>query len=381
MANVRLFLLGLTFTLLACSSAPASHHPPDAAGADAAGAGGPSSGGGGGGSGGEGDAGQTPDAAAGAGGQTPDAAAGAGGQTPDAAAGAGGQTPVSSTAPSPSAGCNKPLPQALEQFVTHSVHVTGATLDPTFKVAPHDRAFAVWLPPGYDQTVPRRTVFVASGCLSTATSEGRYVATGGDRGAIYVGLASPPTSIVPSGCFDNTGAKSIEWEFFALVAAEVERSFCVDKNSEVVAGTRSGGTLANMLGCFFSKPDPGRAFGPELALRGQFSVASNLPLDLPACGGGPIAGLWMHDKFEINPVTDSSTSLDRVLKLNGCAGSPTEDWGTGILAGIGCKKFSACPHGFPVVFCETTNLGRQSNYYNVTVPAFTQFAAELDAVH
>ena len=285
-------------------------------------------------------------------------------------------TPSSVTS-SPSAGCGKPTSQALAQYVTDSVHVTGATLDPTYQAPAHDRAFAVWLPHDYDPTVPWPTVFIASACGSVATTETRYMSSaGGDPEAIYVGLASPPPDLVPSGCFDDSGAKSIEWEYFALVATQIEQRFCVDQHREIVAGLRGGGALANMLGCYFSKPDPSRAFASALALRAQFSIASGLPVGLPACGGA-IAGFSMHDMNEFNPVTDSSSSRDRVLGLDGCATSPTEDWGTGVLAGLGCKKYVGCPAADPVVFCETTGRGRQANYYDITAPALTQFLGEL----
>jgi hypothetical protein len=289
------------------------------------------------------------------------------------------EVPARSTEPVPSAGCNAPaVPQALGQYVKYSVHVTGETLDPAYTAPSHDRAYAVWLPPDYEPAVPHRTVYVAGACGSTAGSDSRYTAPDGDRSAIYVGLDTPPAIIDPMLCLDNTGSRSTEWEFFALVAAQVERTFCVDRNDEVVAGVRGGGTLANMLGCYFAAAQPGRRFAPDLALRAQFSVASGLPKDLPACSG-PIAGLWMHDMNELNPPTDSLTSLARVLAADGCAESPTASWGTGPLAGIGCQKYTACPASDPVMLCETTGRGRQANYYSITVPALVQFLGELDS--
>jgi poly(3-hydroxybutyrate) depolymerase len=293
-------------------------------------------------------------------------------------AGDGGNTPSSADGAAPSVGCGSAAPQALAQYVTYSIHATGATLDPIFRATPYDRGYAVWLPPSYDSSVPHRTVFIASGCGSIATTENRYMTTdlNGGRSNIYVGLASPPLSVNAQGCTDNTGAKSTEWEFFALVTAAVERSFCVDKNQEIVAGTASGSTLANMLGCYFSGIDQTRVFRPDLALRAQFSVAGAAPMALPPCAG-PVAAFWMHDINEFIPVTDSLMSRDRVLAANGCTATPAEDWGVGKLAGIGCKKYSSCPSEHPVVFCETVNQGRQANYYDLLAPAMDQFLLEL----
>ena len=319
------------------------------------------------------------DGAAGAAGSSTDARVDAAGSSTDASVDV--DVTPSSVTPSRSAGCGKPASQALAQYVTYSVHVTGATLDPTYQAPAHDRAFAVWLPPGYDSSVAHRVVFIASHCESTATTETRYMAAdmNGDHGNIYVGLASPPMSAGP-GCTDNTGTKSTEWEFFALVSAAVESGFCVDKNQEVIAGTSSGSTLANMLGCYFSGVDPTRAFRPDLTLRAQFSVAGAAPTGLPSCGG-PVAAFWMHDVDEFIPPTDSLMSRDRVLAADGCAATPAEDWGSGVLAGMGCKKYSGCPRTYPVIFCVTVGQGRQANYYGITAPALTQFLGELGFPH
>jgi poly(3-hydroxybutyrate) depolymerase len=289
-------------------------------------------------------------------------------------------SPPPSLEPAPSTGCGSPISQELAKYVTYTIHTTGATLDPTFHATPYDRGYAVWLPPGYDSSVPHRAVFIASGCGSSATSENRYMALDlkGDRGNIYVGLDSPPASVNPGRCFDNTGAKSTEWEFFALVTTAVERTFCVDRTQELIAGTASGATLANMLGCYFSGADRTRAFRPDLTLRAQFSVAGAAPVALPPCGG-PVAAFWMHDLNEFIPPTGSLAARDRVLATNGCAASPAEDWGASTLTGIGCKKYSDCSRAFPVIFCETVNRGRQSNYYDLVAPAMDEFLFELSA--
>jgi hypothetical protein len=203
------------------------------------------------------------------------------------------------------------------------------------------------------------------------------MSAGGDSEAIYVGLEAPAEATVgPERCPDNSGRRSTEWEFFALVSAEIERAFCVDRDDEQVVGKLSGAALVNMLGCYFGARDPSRAFAPELKLRAQYSVASRLPIDLPDCAG-PIGALFIHDVNEAYPPGESVVSLDRILKANGCAGSPTAPWGTGAMANVGCRKYVGCPSAAPVVFCETTNRGRQSGYASLIVPAFHQLEREL----
>ncbi len=257
-----------------------------------------------------------------------------------------------------------------------SVHVSGATLEPSYQAVAHDRAYAVQLPFGYNPMRPYRTVFVTAPC-GGGLGDGRFdSAERADHDSIYVNLAGPPSAINEQGCADNTGVKSTEWEYFALVAQQVESDFCVDKNDELVAGGRAGGTLANMLGCYFATVDKTRLFGPDLFLRGQLSILSAVPFELPTCGA-PIAALFMHDELEFTPIGESMASLDRVISLDGCS-NDSAAWGTDQLLDIGCKKYT-CPGNVPVIFCATTGMGRQGNYYSISAPALVQFMAEVEA--
>jgi hypothetical protein len=252
-------------------------------------------------------------------------------------------------------------PDETGRYVEHAVHLTGATLDPSYRGIPADRGYSVWLPAGYDPAVAHRTVFVAP----TNT----LFPLEGDPEAIYVGLEPP---------FGDTSARSPDWEYFARVAAEVEQSYSVDPGDEIVVGTGSGGALARMLGCTFSKADAGRPLGPQLALRAQFLVAGLLPEGLPACAG-PIASLWLHDTSDGNPPTDTFASLERVLAQDQCDGNATEDWPVQQLEDGGCDRYTGCPAASPVVFCATTWRGRQMDYTAITGPLFTRFLGALDA--
>ncbi len=282
--------------------------------------------------------------------------------------------------PWPSAGCRKvarPDP-GTPPAIASSVHLSGATLDPSYQAVAHDRGYTVQLPFGYDPARPYRTVFVTAPTCGGGPGDRRFDAVAGaDHDSIYVSLFAPPSVINELGCADNTGTKSTEWEYFALVAQQVENDFCVDKNDELVAGGgQSGGTVVNMLGCYFAAVDPTRRFGPDLSLRGQLSIVAALPLELPTCNA-PIAALFMHDMLEFVPISESSASLERVLSLDGCA-SDTTAWGTDQLSNVGCKKY-ACPSNTPVIFCATTSMGRQGNYYNISGPTLAQFLAEVEA--
>ena len=279
----------------------------------------------------------------------------------------------------PSIGCGKPTSQIQGFPVQFSVHVSGATLDPSFRVPAHERKYKVTLPPNYDAMRPHRTLYTSSGCFNQEGDDGRFapqLSHGGD--IISVGLADPPRAIGDDSCIVDGSAKSTEWEYFALVTSEVERTFCVDKNNELVAGAHAGATLANLLACYFGAVDPNRAFGSNLRLRGQLSIATDAPQERPACAG-PIAALFMHDVFEgSNPMTSTLAELDRAFLLNGCAKDAWVMWGEGDLAGVGCLKNTTCPTNQPIFFCQTMGKGNQSNYNAISVPALVQFWTYLD---
>jgi poly(3-hydroxybutyrate) depolymerase len=302
------------------------------------------------------------------------ATVGLGGEPPEPS---NGGRPPGDVAPWPSPGCKKLPGQPLESWHSYSVHLTGATLDPSFTVAEHDRQYGVWLPHSYARSQPLPTVFLSPGCRDSTIGSTDYTTSSQSaQDVIVVGLASSPADML-GDCTENTGHQSTEWEYFALVATAIEAAFCVDKDAEVIVGKRSGATVANMLGCYFSGTNPARKFGPNLALRGQLSIAQSSPIDLPECGG-PLAGLWMHDTNENTPpLSDSVASFERVLAQNGCTDSVSTDWGADILSGVGCKKYTDCSAKYPMIFCQTTGVGRQSNYLSYTLPAEKQFLAEL----
>ena len=197
-----------------------------------------------------------------------------------------------------------------------------------------------------------------------------------DPESIYVAMNMPPPGFPPAGkdCYDNTvGKSSVEWEFMGLAAAKVEQDFCIDESRVFVAGYSSGAWVSNMFGCYFAGKDPSRQFGPTISVRGQTSVTGGpVQPDVPC--GGKVAALWIHDSDDKeNPIGGNQmTSLPNVLARNGCTGSPTEAWGSTPDLSSVCKKYTACPAEFPVVFCATATLGHAAQDTRA-LPAFIEF--------
>ncbi len=309
-----------------------------------------------------------------------------GGMTGSAGAAAGGTSgaPVEGKANAvvPSAGCNKPVPgtQLLATYSQYTMHVTGATLDASFSVEPHDRNYFVWLPKAYDPSKAYRTTFLFMGCgARNAAATATYRLMTADPDSVYVAMNMPPAGFPPDGkdCYDNTvGRSSVEWEFMGLVASQVQKDFCIDENRLFVSGYSSGAWVSNMFGCYFSGKDPNRRFGPDISVRGQASVTGGPVLPDVPCGG-KVAALWIHDSDDHENIIggNSNNSLPRVLTANGCAGGVkglTEPWGSSSSLSDVCRRYTSCPAEYPVVFCTTSGKGHSSQD-NLALPGFIEF--------
>jgi hypothetical protein len=366
------------------SAAGASAGDVGTAGSSAAGAGGAGVAGQGGGSvAGQGAAG----AAAGAPGAA-GAAAGASGTT--GGAGAFGGVVGS--------GCGKPLPAVQVMTVpgkptgyTHfTVMATGATLQGNDPAKAGPRTFWVRVPADYNPSHPYRVVYVGQGCggyevANTSAMPLYNEAMGGTEQAVYVAL-DIPRDMANQDCYDtNSGLASQEWEAFALIHSFVDANFCVDDEQIYVSGYSTGGTLANMWGCYFAgdgaKPagDPThpRAFAPQYHVRAQASSSGAEPETDPPCDG-PVAGFWIHDLMDSLPYSYAVAAKDRVLRMNGCVGSPSEPWHPEVLETGVCVKYTACPAAYPVVLCTTTGQGH-ADQHMLAVPGFKLFFDEVTA--
>jgi poly(3-hydroxybutyrate) depolymerase len=331
-----------------------------------------------------------PEGAGGAG-----SAAGAGGSPPAALIGATAQPSLA-----PGSGCGKPLPAGQPAtvaskptgYMQYTVTATGATLaDPQPQKA-GPRTFWVRVPVDYDPNHPYRVVYIGQGCglsgqANTSTFQLYREDEGGTEQAIYVAL-DIPADMANMDCYDNnSGPASQEWEAFELIHSVVDANYCVDNDNVFIAGYSTGGWLANMWGCYFAGDGehpwngvPGggegaspRRFAPRYRVRGQALVDGNEPANNPPCNG-PVASISFWTASGI-PVGDKHAALTRVLRMNGCEGSPTAPWHPEIVGDGVCQQYTACPASTPVVYCEDEAC--HADDHGRAIPAFTRFWAEL----
>jgi hypothetical protein len=384
------------------SSAAGTSGSPGIAGAAAgSGAGGVAGAGGGSGAGGSSGAGGVAGEGGGSGAGTAGTGlAGTGVAGTSAVAGASGTSGGAGSPGGPvvSPGCGLPLPASEVQTVpgkptgyTHfTVMATGATLQGSNPAKAGPRTFWVRVPVDYDPNHPYHVVYVGQGCggfnvANTSTYPLYSEAVGGSEQAVYVAL-DIPADMANQDCYDTgSGGASQEWEAFALIHGFVEAHFCVDNDHVYVGGYSTGGTLANMWGCYFagdgakpaSDPSRPRLFAPRYHVRAQAAVASLEPQNDPTCNG-PVAGFWIQDLMDPVPYAGAQAARDRVLRMNACTGSPTQPWHPEILGMGVCVQYTSCPAGYPVVFCTTTGFGH-ADQHERAVPGFKLFFDEVSA--
>lgn len=293
------------------------------------------------------------------------------------------------------AGCGKPLPADQPQTVPGTsmgykkltVMTTGATLAGPGTSTAVARTFWVRVPPDYDPNTAYRVVYIGGETGSDVPTDVYPMfdpAMGGTEEAIYVALTMNG-SLNDGGYDERSGPSSYQWEAFQLFQTIVDDTYCVDNNRIFAVGHHPGGFVADMWGCYFagdgdrpaSDPATPRAFARKYHLRGEGSVAAGGVPNNPPCNG-PVAALWIHDTNDTGaPIDLAIAARDRVLEINGCAGSPTGPWHQDVAGLETCEKYTACPAGYPVVFCQTSGLGHQWQA-TAAIPAWTMLFDELD---
>jgi poly(3-hydroxybutyrate) depolymerase len=289
-----------------------------------------------------------------------------------------------------SAGCGMAPAHALDGYVEFSLTVPGVP------AAAAQRQYFVRLPAGYDFNKPYRTIYLGGGCkpidqLRPTTDVVYPIEQASSTEAILVAMMpslykgadyNAPNCAATQTCqycFDDgahsTSPDSVEYPYFDLLHRTVEANYCVDANRQFFAGYSSGGWMAHQLGCEFSD-----------VLRAQGSVTGGLPDAIAngskTCKDHPISALFIHDfNDRSNPYSGSVAALERLLKLNACAGgttmatapdAPYEIPGVRSTAVFSCVEYVGCPVDYPLVFCTSTDQQHNSQTANA-VPEFWEF--------
>jgi hypothetical protein len=298
-----------------------------------------------------------------------------------------------------SAGCGKAIPpgQAPGQYARFPLTISCEADNA------RDRLYYVRLPPNYDPNKIYRTVYLGPGCgppqdsLPPGSPKVYPMETVSDPDAILIAMEqgfynkaeynSGDCTDSPDGgvgklchyCFDDGAGKaeldSAEYGYFDLLHKQIEQDYCVDTDRQFFAGYSSGGWMAHQLGCRF--PD---------VLRAQASVTGGLPAairDCPkSCVDHPIAAFIIHDSMDpSNPYQGSIAALERLLKLNKCAGgttmreAPSEPYTiTGVPnnSDFSCARYTGCPAMYPIVFCTSRGKAHDAQT-GAAVPGFWEF--------
>jgi len=300
-----------------------------------------------------------------------------------------------------SGGCGKAAAQSPGQYKEFSLAVACEAAEA------RDRLYYVRLPPNYDPNTAYRTVYLGPGCGPpqdlVGTSKSYPMEMASDPDAILIAMeqgfynrAEYNSGDCLDGrdggagsrnlchyCFDDgagtTCPGSYEYGYFDLLHKQVEADFCVDTDKQFFAGYSSGGWMAHQLGCQF--PD---------VLRAQASVTGGLPSAIQfgakSCVQHPIAAFFIHDSMDMsNAYSGSVAALERLLKLNKCAGgttmetAPTEPYTiTGVpdTVDFSCVRYTGCPVQYPIVFCTSRGKAHDSQT-SAAVPGFWEFFKRL----
>ncbi|MGE0786527.1 MAG: PHB depolymerase family esterase [Sandaracinaceae bacterium] len=138
---------------------------------------------------------------------------------------------------------------------------------------------------------------------------------------------------------------------FEAVLDVVRGDYCVDEGRMFVAGTSSGASFSNVLGC---------RFGDRLLATAP--VAGSMP-ETTGCTG-PIAALVIHgvDDYHV-PFVDGEAARDFYLDMNGCTHMPSvpiaelHDRVVMTRESHECADYMGCPAGASVRWCEHSEGG------------------------
>jgi len=165
-----------------------------------------------------------------------------------------------------------------------------------------------------------------------------------------------PTTLSPSGGWEAAGAgeREINVAYFAALLAKVEDTYCINPTKVLAAGTSSGASFTNILGCRFAD-----------------KLAAVAPVDgtAPASMGetnckGPVAAILIHGFRDPHvPFPEGEKARDYYRSQDHCTSTaipPVAQIHASVMATPethGCAVYQGCDQGFPVTWCEHSEGG------------------------
>jgi polyhydroxybutyrate depolymerase len=196
-------------------------------------------------------------------------------------------------------------------------------------VAGVSRHYQLFVPAGYDASVPTRLVFVFHGLGGNGSLIRAYF--GFEAEAAGHALFVYPDGLPVQG--GQTGWSTSDLAFFDAMRVEIEGSYCVDPARVFATGHSFGGYMSNLIGC--ARSDVVRAIAP---------VSGGL---LAACTGGPVAAWIAHGDADMTVnQSEGIAARDRWIATDGCA---TTSHATDPAP---CVGYDGCKAGKPVTWCS-----------------------------
>jgi len=282
------------------------------------------------------------------GGSLPAQAGGGGSAGATGGAGAGG--------PKASAGCGK---------------AAGPTGERQMAVAARTGLYSVSLPPTYDPAKPYPLGFAFHGRnrnhqnCQAGDCAGFQSVMGGEAVLVYMQSLREPLDATQGG-WESAAEREDNSKFFENVLSELKANYCVDERRVFVAGTSSGASFSNLLGCRYGDQllavgpvsgglpesqnckgapaavvihgidDPHVTFASGVTARTHYLMRSGcMDTTLP-----PLAG--MHDEIRMKRDAEPSVEDDACVDYQGCKPASPLRWCEHSFGG-----YDGSTHGWP----------------------------------
>jgi poly(3-hydroxybutyrate) depolymerase len=263
------------------------------------------------------------------------AQAGSGGVASAGSPGQGGSAGTTPMEPATSAGCGMMDP------------VTG---DRQITIENNEAHFLVSIPDDYDANHPYPLGFGFHGRNRTGPNCHDGDCAGFQEVMHNEAILVYMTSLGGTGWEGDT-ERELNVTFFDTVLTQMKTEYCVDESRVFVAGTSSGASFTNVLGCRFA--DQLLAVAP---------VAGAMP-ETENCAG-PVAALVIHgvDDYHV-PFDLGVEARDYYVAQNGCMAttdisiSTLHDEVVATRESHQCATYQGCPDGLVVTWCEHSEGG------------------------